>query len=142
MLTSNDDLRSLLRTKCGNIITRPAIGNRKFWIRSGHELYEGDPYDPRWIKAIIIEVFRTVNKDVCTRCGEGKGTFLQCTSIKAWVEGCCSNCKKFDCCSQCSLTSSFKTQEKLAEQMTKGQEMVKEVTWSGRNTQKPAKYGQ
>jgi hypothetical protein len=141
MLTSNDDLRSLLRTKCRNNIARPAIGNKKFWIRSGHELYERDPYDPRLIKAIIIEVFGTVNEDVCTRCGEGKGPFMQCTSIKTWVEGCCSNCKKFDCCSQCSLTSSFKTQEKLAEQMTKGQEKVDAVTRSGRNTQKPAKYG-
>ena len=76
MLTSNDDLRSFLYIKCRNNIARPAIGNKKFWIRSGHELYERDPYDPRLIKAIIIKVFGTVNKDVYTRCGEGKGLFM------------------------------------------------------------------
>jgi hypothetical protein len=76
MLTSNNDLRSLLYIKCRNNIARPAIGNKKFWIKSSHELYERDPYDLRLIKAIIIKVFKTVNKNIYTRCREGKGLFI------------------------------------------------------------------
>ena len=76
MLTSNNDLRNFLYIKCRNNIARPAIGNKKFWIRSGYELYERDSYDPRLIKVIIIKVFRTVNKDIYTRYREGKDLFI------------------------------------------------------------------
>jgi hypothetical protein len=76
MLTFNNDLRSFLYIKYRNNIARPAIGNKKFWIRSGYELYERNPYDLRLIKAIIIKVFKTVNKNVYNRCREGKGLFI------------------------------------------------------------------
>jgi hypothetical protein len=142
MLTSNYNLRAFLSGKCRGNIARPALGNKKFWIKKDHNLYKRDPYDQRLVKAIIIKVFGTVNEEKCNRYEERKGLFMRCTSIKAWINGCYSNYKKFNCYTQCSLINGFKKEQKLAVKINEGTEKVDAQTRSGRNVQKPAKYGQ
>ena len=41
----------------------------------------------RLIKAIMIELLGKVNDEACKRCKEGKGSFVDYTSIKAGIEG-------------------------------------------------------
>ena len=96
MLTSDDMIRDYLRKRLRGNITKPALGGKSFWLKSGHNLYERDPYDKRLMKAIIIQLLGTENEEACDRCEEDKGAFVGCRSIKSWMDGCCANCKKFD----------------------------------------------
>jgi Protein of unknown function (DUF3716) len=141
MLTSDEEIRDYLRRRLRNNITKPALGGKYFFLKEGHNLYERDPYDKRLIKAIIIELLGTVNKDACERCQEGRGAFVGCTSIKSWMDGCCSNCKKFDACTQCSVSDSYKQEQKEAEKVTRERSQSMDITTkSGRATRAPAKY--
>jgi hypothetical protein len=141
MLTSDDEIRDYLRKRLRNNITKPALGGASFWVKSGHNLYERDPYDKRLVKAVIIQLFGGENEEPCERCAEGKGPFLSCRSIKSWGCGCCGNCKKFDACAECSLSDGFKQEQREAEKALKAcPQLVSTTTRSGRRTQAPAKY--
>ena len=98
MLTLDDEIRNYLRRRLRNNIIKLELGGKSFWLKSGHSLFKRDPYDKRLIKVIVIQVFRTKNNEACGRCKDDKGAFLGCISIKSWMDGCCSNYKKFDAC--------------------------------------------
>ena len=83
MLTSDDMIRDYLRKRLRGNITKPALGGKSFWLKSGHNLYERDPYDKRLIKAIIIQLLGTENKETYDRCEEDKDAFVSCRSIKS-----------------------------------------------------------
>lgn len=141
MLTSDNEIRDYLRRRLRDNITKPALGGMHLFLKKDHKLYERDPHDKRLIKAIMIELLGKVNDEACTRCKEGKGSFVGCTSIKSWMGGCCSNCKKFDACTQCSLSDGFKEEQKEVEKVEQAQsESVSLTTRSGRSTHAPAKY--
>jgi hypothetical protein len=72
---------------------------------AGHNLYERDPYDKRLIMAIIIALLGKENEKEHDRCEKGKAAFVGCISMKSWMNGCCSNCKKSDACAQYSMFS-------------------------------------
>lgn len=142
MLTSDDEMRDYLRKRLKGNISKSELGGKEFYVKAGHSLYERDPYDKRLIKAIIIELLGKENKEACERCEEGKGAFVGCTSIKSWMDGCCSNCKKFDACAQCSVSDGFKQEQKEAEKVAgERSQSVGIITRIGRQTQAPAKYG-
>jgi uncharacterized protein DUF3716 len=142
MLTSDDEMRDYLRKRLKGNISKSTLGGKHFFLKAGHNLYERDPYDKRLIKAIIIELLGKENEEACSRCEEGKGAFVGCTSIKSWMDGCCSNCKKFDACAQCSMSDGFKSEQREIEKVEKEQfESVDVTTRSGRQTLAPAKYG-
>jgi hypothetical protein len=141
MLTSDDEIRAYLRRRLRNNITKSELGGKSFWLKSGHNLFERDPYDKRLVKAIVIQVFGTRNNEACGRCKDDKGAFLGCISIKSWMDGCCSNCKKFDACAQCSVSDGFKQEQKEVEKVLQASsESVNVTTKGGRATQAPAKY--
>jgi hypothetical protein len=141
MLTSDDEIRDYLRRRLRNNITKLELGGKSFWLKSGHSLFERDPYDKRLIKAIVIQVFGTKNNEACGRCQDDKGAFLDCISIKSWMDGCCSNCKKFDACAQCSVSDGFKQEQKEVEKVLQASsESVNITTRGGRASQAPAKY--
>ena|SRR5437763_2272713 len=141
MLTSDDEIRDYLRKRLRNNITKTELGGATFWVKSGHNLYERDPYDKRLIKAVIIQLFGGENEEPCERCAEGKGPFFGCRSIKSWGYGCCANCKKFDACVQCSVSDGFKQEQREAEKALKDcPQPVSTTTRSGRATKAPAKY--
>jgi hypothetical protein len=83
MLISDNVIRDYLRKRLRNNITKSALGGKLYWLKSGHNLYERDPYDKRLIKAIIIQLLGTQNEEVCERYAEGKGAFISCMSIKS-----------------------------------------------------------
>jgi Protein of unknown function (DUF3716) len=117
------------------------LGGKHFFLKAGHNLFERDPYDKRLIKAVIIEVLKRENQEGCTRCEDGKGSFVGYTSIKTWMDGCYSNCKKFDAYTQCSVSDGFKQEQKEVEKvMQEHSQSVDIITRSGRQTQAPAKY--
>ena len=141
MLTSDDEIRDYLRRRLRDNIVKPALGGKHFFLKEGHKLYERDPYDKRLIKAIVIELLGKENDEICGRCEEGRGSFVGCTSIRSWMDGCCSNCKKFDACAQCSLSDGFKQEQKEVEKVERAQSQAVGITTrSGRSTQAPAKY--
>jgi hypothetical protein len=141
MLTSDDEIRDYLRRRLRGNITKQQLGGKHLYLKAGHNLYERDPYDKRLIKAIIIKLLGKENEEACERCEDGKGAFMGCTSIKSWMDGCCSNCKKFDACAQCSVSDGFKHEQKEVEKLQRERsESVEITTRSGRATQAPAKY--
>jgi len=141
MLTSDDEIRDYLRKRLRNNITKSALGGASFWVKSGHNLFERDPYDKRLIKAIIIQLLGGENKPACERCQDGKGPFFGCRSIKSWGCGCCANCKKFDACSLCSVSDGYKQEAKEAERILRAYSpSISITTKSGRITQAPTKY--
>ena len=141
MLTSDDEIRDYLRRRLRNNTTKSALGGASFWVKSGHNLFERDPYDKRLVKAIIIQLLGGENEPACERCQDGKGPFFGCRSIKSWGYGCCANCKKFDACVQCSVSDGFKQEQREAEKALKDcPQPVSTTTRSGRATKAPAKY--
>jgi hypothetical protein len=111
------------------------------WLKTGHKLYEADPYDKRLVKALVIEFLKTENAQACSRCEDDKGAFIGCTSIKSWMGDYYLNCKKFDACAKCSLSDGFKQEQKEAEKVLRARAPSVDVqTRSGRVTQAPAKY--
>ena len=96
MLTSDDEMRDYLRRRLRNNIIKGVLGGKSFYIKAGHNLYKRDLYNKYLIKAIIIKVLGKENNEACERCEKGKGAFADCISIKSWIDGCCSNYKKFD----------------------------------------------
>ena len=76
-------IRDYLRKRLRNNITKPTLRKKSFWLKSGHNLYKRDPYDKRLIKAIIIQLLGTQNKEAYERYTEGKGTFISYISIKS-----------------------------------------------------------
>jgi Protein of unknown function (DUF3716) len=141
MLILDDEIRNYFRKRLRANITKLVLGGKSFFVKEGHNLYERDPYDKRLIKVIIIKLLEKENNEACERCVEGKGAFLGCTSIKSWMDGCCSNCKKFDACAQCSVSDSYKKEQKEVEKiMRERSESVELTTRSGRVTQAPSKY--
>jgi Protein of unknown function (DUF3716) len=141
MLTSDDEIRDYLRRRLKGNLRKAQLGEKHFFLKAGHNLFKRDPYDKRLIKAVIIKVLERENQEGCTRCEDGKGFFIGCTSIKTWMDGCCSNCKKFDACTQCSVSDGFKQEQKEVEKvMQEHSQSVDITTRSGRQTQAPAKY--
>jgi hypothetical protein len=112
------------------------------WLKTGHKLYEADPYDKRLVKALMIKFLRTENTQAYSRCEDDKRAFIGYTSIKSWMGGCYLNCKKFDACAQYSLSDGFKQEEKEAKKVLRARTPSVDIqTRSGRVTQVPAKYG-
>ena len=70
MLTSDDKIRDYLRKRLQNNITKTELGGATFWVKSGHNLYERDPYDKQLIKAVIIQLFGGENEEPCEQCAE------------------------------------------------------------------------
>ena len=83
MLTSDNMIRDYLRKRLKGNIIKLILGGKSFWLKSGHNLYERDPYDKRLIKAIIIQLLRTENEEAYDRYEEDKDVFIGCRSIKS-----------------------------------------------------------
>jgi hypothetical protein len=57
------------------------------------------------------------------------------------MDGCCSNCKKFDACAQCSRSDGFKQELKEVEKVERTRSQAVGITTrSERSTQAPVKY--
>ena len=83
MLISDDIIRDYLRKRLRGNIIKFILGGKSFWLKSGHNLYEKNPYDKRLIKAIIIQLLGIENKEVYDRCEEDKSIFISYRSIKS-----------------------------------------------------------
>jgi Protein of unknown function (DUF3716) len=82
MLTSDDEIRDYLRRRLKGNLRKAQLGGKHFFLKAEHNLFERDPYDKRLIKAVIIKVLGRENQEDCIRCEDGKGSFMDCTSIK------------------------------------------------------------